>query len=160
MARAVPCPASIRRRQSGSGPEPWRRLTSQGRGVGSKRGQPIAGRGQPARMDHVLPHITVAVCDAGEISRVGISRSLARHGIDVVAEAGDRATALQIARSGQAAVVLVDLGLPPALEAAFDVVAAANDAGSIPIAVGVDGARGGLFMCLRSGAAGYLTKDL
>jgi len=111
-------------------------------------------------MDHVLPHITVAICDAGEISRVGISRSLARHGIDVVAEAGDRATALQIARSGQAAVVLVDLGLPPALEAAFDVVAAANDAGSIPIAVGVDGAPDGLFMALRSGAAGYLTKDL
>src|ERR1051325_8599377 len=44
--------------------------------------------------------ITVAVCDAGEISRVGITRSLARHGLEVVAEAGDRADALRGARSG------------------------------------------------------------
>jgi DNA-binding NarL/FixJ family response regulator len=111
-------------------------------------------------MDRVLPHITVAVCDAGEISRVGIARSLARHGLDVVAEAGDRASALRVARSGVAAVVLVDLNLPPAPEAAFAVVAAASDSGTIPIAVGVEGAPDGLFTALRAGAAGYLTKDL
>jgi len=111
-------------------------------------------------MDHVLPRITVAVCDPGEISRVGIARSLARHGLDVVAEVGDRASALHVARSGVAAVALVDLNLPPAPEAAFAVVAAAGDAGSIPIAVGVEGAPDGLFTALRAGAAGYLTKDL
>ena len=111
-------------------------------------------------MDRVLPHIAVAVCDAGEISRVGIARSLARHGLDVVAEAGDRAAALRVARSGVAAVVLVDLNLPPAPDAAFAVVTAAADAGTIPIAVGVEGAPEGLFTALRAGAAGYLTKDL
>jgi DNA-binding NarL/FixJ family response regulator len=104
--------------------------------------------------------ITIAVCDAGEISRVGITRSLARHGLEVIAEADDRAAAVRLARSGRAAVVLVDLGLPPAPEAAFAVVAAASDAGVIPIAVGVEGAPEGLFAALRSGAAGYLTKDL
>jgi len=104
--------------------------------------------------------ITVAVCDAGEISRVGITRSLARHGLEVVAEAGDRADALRVARSGRAAVVLVDLNLPPAPEAAFAAITAANDSGTIAIAVGVDGAPDGLFKALRAGAAGYLTKDL
>jgi DNA-binding NarL/FixJ family response regulator len=111
-------------------------------------------------MDREAQAITVAVCDASEISRVGIARSLARHGLDVVAEAGDHTEALRVARSGRAAVVLVDLGLPPAPGAAFEVVAAANDAGSIAIAVGVDSAPDGLFTALRSGAAGYLTKDL
>lgn len=111
-------------------------------------------------MDRLSPPITVAVCDAGEISRVGIARSLARHGLDVVAEAGDRAEGLRVARSGIAAVILVDLNLPPPPEAAFAVVAAAVDAGSIPIAVGVEGAPDGLFTALRAGAAGYLTKDL
>jgi DNA-binding NarL/FixJ family response regulator len=111
-------------------------------------------------MDRSAPPITIAVCDAGEISRVGIARSLARHGLDVVAEAGDRAAALRVARAAAAAVVLVDLTLPPAPEAAFAVVAATVDAGSIPIAVGVEGAPDGLFTALRAGAAGYLTKDL
>jgi DNA-binding NarL/FixJ family response regulator len=111
-------------------------------------------------MDREAQPTTVAVCDAGEISRVGIARSLSRHGLEVVAEAGDRASGLRIARSGRAAVVLVDLGLPPAPEAAFAVVAAAIDAGAIAIAMGVEGAPEGLFTALRSGAAGYLTKDL
>ncbi len=111
-------------------------------------------------MDRLAQAITVAVCDAGEISRVGIARSLARHGLDVVAEATDRTAALRVARAGAATVVLVDLNLPPAPEAAFAVVAAARDAGAIAIAVGVEGAPDGLFTALRSGAAGYLTKDL
>lgn len=111
-------------------------------------------------MDRTTEVITVAVCDAGEIARVGIARSLARHGLEVVAEASDRPGALRIARSGRAAVVLVDMSLPPAPEAAFAVLAAANDSGTIAIAVGVDGAPDGLFTALRAGAAGYLTKDL
>jgi DNA-binding NarL/FixJ family response regulator len=111
-------------------------------------------------MDRLAQAITVAVCDAGEISRVGIARSLARHGLEVVAEEGDRDGALRVARSGRAAVVLVDLTLPPAPEAAFAVVAGANDSGTIAIAVGVEGAPEGLFTALRAGAAGYLTKDL
>jgi DNA-binding NarL/FixJ family response regulator len=111
-------------------------------------------------MEHAPPTITVAVCDAGEISRVGIARSLARHGLHVVAEAEDRASALDIARSGRAAVVLVDMNLPPAPEAPFEVLDAARAAGTIAIAVGVEGAPEGLFAALRAGAAGYLTKDL
>jgi two-component system, NarL family, nitrate/nitrite response regulator NarL len=106
------------------------------------------------------PAITVAVCDAGEISRVGIARSLARHGLDVVAEAADRAAAISVIRSGRAAVVLVDMHLPPRPDAAAQVLGAANASGTIAIAVGVEGAPDDLFAALRAGAAGYLTKDL
>jgi DNA-binding NarL/FixJ family response regulator len=111
-------------------------------------------------MERQPPTITVAVCDAGEISRVGIARSLARHGVNVVAEASDRASSVSVARSGQAAVVLVDMSLPPAPEAAFEVLDAAKASGTIAIAVGVESAPDGLFTALRAGAAGYLTKDL
>ncbi|HET7171146.1 MAG TPA: response regulator transcription factor [Gaiellales bacterium] len=111
-------------------------------------------------MDGQAKLITVGVCDAAEITRVGIARALARHGVDVVAEAGDRAGALQIARSARASVMLVDLNLPPAPESAFAVIGAVRDAGTIPIAVGIEGAPEGLFTALRAGAAGYLTKDL
>jgi DNA-binding NarL/FixJ family response regulator len=111
-------------------------------------------------MERTQQDIAVAICDAGEIARVGISRSLARHGFHVVAEAGDRVAALRLARSGKSAVILVDMNLPPVPDAAFEVIAAANDAGTIVIAVGVEGAPEGLFTALRAGAAGYLTKDL
>ncbi len=102
----------------------------------------------------------MAVCDASEISRVGIARSLARHGLHVIAEVGDRAAAISIVHSGRAAVVLVDMHLPPKPDAAADVLAAAGAAGMIAIAVGVEGTPDDLFAALRLGAAGYLTKDL
>jgi len=106
------------------------------------------------------PAITVVVCDAGEISRVGIARSLARHGLHVVAEVGDRAAAISAVRSGRAAVALVDMHLPPKPDAAAQVLEAANASGTIAIAVGVEGTPDDLFTALRAGAAGYLTKDL
>ena len=103
---------------------------------------------------------TVAVCDASEIARVGIARSLESHGLAVVAEAGDRRTALRLATDRGAAVVLVDMSLPPAPAAAVEVIAATTRAGSIAIAVGVEGTPDRVFTALRGGASGYLTKDL
>ena len=102
----------------------------------------------------------MAVCDAGEISRVGIARSLARHGLHVVAEVGDSTKAISVVRSGRAAVVLVDMHLPPKPDAAAQVLDAATASGTIGIAVGVEGTPDDLFTALRAGAAGYLTKDL
>ena len=95
----------------------------------------------------------MAVCDASEISRVGIARSLARHGLHVIAEVGDRAAAISIVHSGRAAVVLVDMHLPPKPDAAADVLAAAGAAGMIAIAVGVEGTPDDLFAALRLGDA-------
>ena len=102
----------------------------------------------------------VAVCDASEISRVGIARSLELHNLPVVAEASSHAAALDLVASGRAGVILVDVGLPLAPDAAFEVIAAARRAGAIPIAIGVGGSHDGVFAAIRAGAAGYLTKDL
>jgi DNA-binding NarL/FixJ family response regulator len=103
---------------------------------------------------------TVAVCDASEISRVGIARLLDDHDLRVVAEAGSREAALDVASARGIDVVLVDVGLPPAPGAAFEVIAAARRAGAIPIAMGAVGTTDGVFAAIRAGAAGYLTKDL
>jgi DNA-binding NarL/FixJ family response regulator len=103
---------------------------------------------------------SIVVCDASEISRVGIARSLELHDLPVVAEASDHASALDLAAAGRADVVLVDMGLPRAPDAAFEVIAAARRAGAIPIAIGIGGTTDGVFAAIRAGAAGYLTKDL
>jgi DNA-binding NarL/FixJ family response regulator len=103
---------------------------------------------------------TVVVCDASEISRVGIARLLEGHDLRVVAEAGSREAALDVAGARGIDVVLVDVGLPPAPEAAFAVIAAARRTGAIPIAIGAAGTAEGVFAAIRAGAAGYLTKDL
>jgi len=103
---------------------------------------------------------SIVVCDASEISRVGIARSLELHDLPVVAEASDHASALDLAAAGRADVVLVDMGLPPAPDAAFEVIAASRRAGAIPIAIGIGGSTDGVFAAIRAGAAGYLTKDL
>ncbi len=105
-----------------------------------------------------LPRI--AVCDASEISRIGISSSLAEHGLRVAATGHDRFTALAVAASGRRQVLLVDMGLPPAPDTAVDVIAEAAAAGSIPIAIGVQGSPELIFTALRAGAAGFLTKDM
>jgi DNA-binding NarL/FixJ family response regulator len=103
---------------------------------------------------------TVVVCDASEISRVGIARLLEAHDLHVVAEAGSREAALDVAGARGIDVALVDMSLPPAPEAAFAVIAAARRAGAIPIAIGAGGTTEGVFAAIRAGAAGYLTKDL
>jgi DNA-binding NarL/FixJ family response regulator len=105
-------------------------------------------------------YATIVVCDASEISRVGIARLLESHGLRVVAEAGNRGSALDVASARGIDVVLVDVGLPPAPDGAFAVIAAAQRAGAIPIAMGAGGTPDAVFAAIRAGAAGYLTKDL
>lgn len=105
------------------------------------------------------PRTRVAVCDASEISRLGIARLLADHGIAVVSQAADGESALRLAESADADVVLVDMALPPGPGAATAVIATAAGR-MVAIAMGVDGAPEPVFAALRAGAAGYLTKDL
>jgi DNA-binding NarL/FixJ family response regulator len=105
------------------------------------------------------PRIAVAVCDANEISRLGIARLLTDHGITVVAEAADGEAALRLAATAAVDVMLVDVALPPAPGAAAAVLATAAER-TVAIAMGVDGAPEPVFAALRAGAAGYLTKDL
>jgi DNA-binding NarL/FixJ family response regulator len=103
---------------------------------------------------------TVVVCDASEISRVGIARLLELQDLQVVGEAASHAAALDLVATGRAGVALVDVDLPPAPDAAFEVLAAARRAGAIPIAIGIGGTHDAGFAAILAGAAGYLTKDM
>jgi two-component system nitrate/nitrite response regulator NarL len=105
--------------------------------------------------------VTIAVCDSSEIGRLGVRTALTRHGLDVVGTASDAESALALLKSSALRVVLVDLDLRPAGRAtAVDVIAAAADAGVIPIATASGGPVEQAFAALRAGAAGYLTKDM
>jgi DNA-binding NarL/FixJ family response regulator len=104
--------------------------------------------------------LTLIVCDSSEISRVGIAGSLEAHDLPVAADANDAASAIALVRRLRQAVVLVDMGLPPAPMGALDVIAATVAARGTVIAIGLDAAPDLVFAALRSGASGYLTKDL
>ena len=104
--------------------------------------------------------IEVAVFDAGEISRMGARLALESHGIVVTGDAHDEATALAALDARRYDVVLVDVGLPPGPETALAIIAAVRAAGGHPVAMGTQADPDTVFAALRSGAAGYLTKEM
>ena len=104
--------------------------------------------------------IEVAVFDTGEISRMGARLALESHGIVVTGDAHDEATALAALDARRYDVVLVDVGLPPGPETALAIIAAVRAAGGHPVAMGTQADPDTVFAALRSGAAGYLTKEM
>ncbi|MGN6377401.1 MAG: hypothetical protein ACTHNU_00465, partial [Gaiellales bacterium] len=83
--------------------------------------------------------LRVGVGDPSEISRVGIARSLAPLGIEVVAEAAGLAEAVRMVSCGKLDVVLIDMELPPVPGGVADAIAAAFRRGIPAIATGVGG---------------------
>jgi DNA-binding NarL/FixJ family response regulator len=104
--------------------------------------------------------LRVGVADPSEISRVGIARSLAPLGIEVVAEASRLADTVRMVNAGKLDALLVDMELSPAPSGVADAIAAAAKRGIPAVATGVDGSPPQVLAAVRAGAAGYLTKDL
>lgn len=104
--------------------------------------------------------VRVVVADDHPIYREGIIRALGQSGlIEVVAEAGDGAQALEQLRAHQPDVALVDYKLPK-LDGLAVVHAAARD--GLPVRVIVLSAYtedSVVFRAVEEGAAGYLAKD-
>ncbi|MCZ7456296.1 response regulator transcription factor [Streptomyces sp. WMMC940] len=104
--------------------------------------------------------VRVVVADDHPIYREGIIRALGQSGtIEVVAEAGDGAQALEQIRAHQPDVALVDYKLPK-LDGLAVVHAVARDA--LPVRVIVLSAYtedSVVFRAVEEGAAGYLAKD-
>jgi DNA-binding NarL/FixJ family response regulator len=98
----------------------------------------------------------VVVCDGSEMARVGISRSLADHGLTIVDVASSAAVSLRLAETVEADVFLVDTCLPQS-----DMLISALVGLEIRvIATGVEAESDVPFTAIRAGAIGYLTKDL
>lgn len=98
----------------------------------------------------------VVVCDGSEMARVGISRSLADHGLTIVGVAPNVAAALRLAETVEADVFLVDTALPQS----DMLISALVGMDARVIATGIEAESDLPFTAIRAGAIGYLTKDL
>jgi DNA-binding NarL/FixJ family response regulator len=105
-------------------------------------------------------HIEVAVFDAGEISRIGARLALQAHGVAVTGEADDELSGRAALGARAYDVVLIDVGLPPAPDAALALIAEVRRAGGHPVAMGTQADPDTVLSALRAGAAGYLTKEM
>lgn len=114
-------------------------------------------------MGGALVGISVLVADDQELVRAGLLMLLAVHSdINVVAEAGDGATAVELALSQRPDVVLMDLQMPAmtGIEATERIVRGAADQGATTrvLILTTFSDDEVLYPALRAGASGYLLK--
>jgi DNA-binding NarL/FixJ family response regulator len=106
----------------------------------------------------VSPRVVIA--DDQALVRAGFRKLLESAGVDVVAEAGDGAEAVEAARRTRADIVLMDIRMPrvDGIEATRRLTAARGDATRVLILTtfGLDEY---VFDALRAGASGFMLKD-
>jgi DNA-binding NarL/FixJ family response regulator len=103
---------------------------------------------------------TVLIVDDQELVRVGLRVILETHGVDVVGEAGDGATAVDKASQLQPDVVLMDVRMPvlDGIDATRRITAAGTEAPRVLVLTTFD-LDEYVFESLRAGASGFLLKD-
>jgi DNA-binding NarL/FixJ family response regulator len=101
----------------------------------------------------------VLIADDHPLTRAALDGLLAQHGFSVVGQAGDGAEAIELARSLQPHLVLLDLSMPgvSGLEALPKLRAAAPDCEVVVLTA--SGTEENLLAAIRGGAAGYLLKS-
>lgn len=104
--------------------------------------------------------LRVMVVDDHALVRAAVRQAIASPGIEVVAEAGTAAEALELAPALRPDVLLLDLGLPDT--DGVTVLRALRDRipGTKVVVLTVSAASRDIDEAVRAGAAGYLTKDL
>jgi DNA-binding NarL/FixJ family response regulator len=115
----------------------------------------MAGSEQP----HSMGEIRVMLVDDHAIFRNGLRELLQERGIDVVAEAPDGETAVQVVRDSAPDVVAMDIAMPgmSGIEATSEVRTAAPSAKVIMLTVSADERE--VEQAIVAGACGYLLKD-
>ncbi len=108
---------------------------------------------------HEMGEIRVVLVDDHAIFRNGLCELLQERGIDVVAEASDGETAVQVVRDAAPDVVAMDIAMPgmSGIEATSEVRAAAPSAKVIMLTVSAD--EGDVERAIVAGACGYVLKD-
>ena len=109
-------------------------------------------------MMNPIPHPRVAVCDPSEISRIGIVHALERHGVRVLAEGPDVAAVGRRLEQAHDVVVLVDVSVRDFAASVAGLLERSPDVTIVATGVAADPET--VLTALRSGARGYLTKDL
>lgn len=102
----------------------------------------------------------VLLIDDHALFRSGLETLLERHGIEVVAAIGDGKEGLEKARELEPDVILLDMRMPEM--SGLEVLKRMRDAGlTVPIVMlTTSNEEKDLIECLRSGAQGYLLKDM
>jgi len=102
----------------------------------------------------------LVIADDHALFRDGLRSLLEAHGFDVVAEAGNGREAVAAARAHQPDVVLMDISMPvmTGLDATRIISADLPDVRVVMLTA--SDSDSDLFEAIRSGAAGYLSKDL
>ncbi|GAA3460556.1 response regulator [Saccharothrix longispora] len=103
--------------------------------------------------------VTVMVVDDHPLWRDGVARDLAERGFEVVATAGDAASAVRIARAVRPDVVLMDLNLGETTGVEATTVITGALAGTRVLVLSASGEHSDVLEAVKAGASGYLVKS-
>ncbi|GAA0225162.1 response regulator transcription factor [Saccharothrix sp. NPDC042600] len=103
--------------------------------------------------------VSVMVVDDHPIWRDGVARDLAERGFDVVATAGDAASAVRIARAVRPDVVLMDLNLGESTGVEATTMITGSLTGTRVLVLSASGEHDDVLEAVKAGASGYLVKS-
>ncbi|MEU4801531.1 response regulator transcription factor [Actinosynnema sp. NPDC023587] len=103
--------------------------------------------------------VSVMVVDDHPLWRDGVARDLAERGFEVVATAGDAASAVRIARAVRPDVVLMDLNLGEQSGVEATTMITGSLAGTRVLVLSASGEHDDVLEAVKAGASGYLVKS-
>ncbi|MBY8848436.1 response regulator transcription factor [Saccharothrix longispora] len=103
--------------------------------------------------------VSVMVVDDHPLWRDGVARDLAERGFEVVATAGDAASAVRIARAVRPDVVLMDLNLGETTGVEATTMITGALAGTRVLVLSASGEHSDVLEAVKAGASGYLVKS-
>jgi DNA-binding NarL/FixJ family response regulator len=103
--------------------------------------------------------VSVMVVDDHPLWRDGVARDLSERGFEVVATAGDAASAVRIARAVRPDVVLMDLNLGETTGVEATTMITGSLAGTRVLVLSASGEHSDVLEAVKAGASGYLVKS-
>ncbi|MFD7655905.1 response regulator [Actinosynnema sp. NPDC059797] len=103
--------------------------------------------------------VSVMVVDDHPMWRDGVARDLAERGFEVVATAGDAASAVRIARAVRPDVVLMDLNLGGSTGVEATTLITGSLSGTRVLVLSASGEHSDVLEAVKAGASGYLVKS-
>ncbi|MEU4739024.1 response regulator transcription factor [Actinosynnema sp. NPDC023658] len=103
--------------------------------------------------------VSVMVVDDHPLWRDGVARDLSERGFEVVATAGDAASAVRIARAVRPDVVLMDLNLGETTGVEATTVITGSLEGTRVLVLSASGEHSDVLEAVKAGASGYLVKS-
>ncbi|NUT51284.1 MAG: response regulator transcription factor [Saccharothrix sp.] len=103
--------------------------------------------------------VSVMVVDDHPLWRDGVARDLSERGFEVVATAGDAASAVRIARAVRPDVVLMDLNLGETTGVEATTIITGSLPGTRVLVLSASGEHSDVLEAVKAGASGYLVKS-